>query len=121
MPYADSDFFLALLKESDWLSQKAEKILKQYKGQIWTSHWSLVEILLVSDEYFLDPEIIINSIRQIAEIKGDADIILAAAHLMKKRGMRTFDALHAVSCNSDKIISSDSIFDTFLERIRLEK
>ena len=122
MPYADSDFFLALIKESDWLSKKAEKILREYKNNIWTSQWTLVEILMISEEYNLDPEIIVNSINQIAKIEGGAERILAAAHLMKESSMTVFDALHAVSCRRDKIRSSDSIFDDIgLERIRLEE
>ncbi|MBI2583280.1 MAG: PIN domain-containing protein [Candidatus Aenigmarchaeota archaeon] len=121
MPYADSDFFLALIKEEDWLAERAEKILEQYKGRIWTSHWVIVEILMLAKKHNLDPENVIFRIRQLARIEGDFLILIAVAHLMKERGMRVFDALHALSCGHDSIISSDRIFDKIgLERIKLE-
>jgi hypothetical protein len=40
---------------------------------------------------------------------------------MKEKGMNVFDALHAVTCGDNMIISSDSIFDMVgLGRISLE-
>ena len=121
MPYADSDFFLAILKESDWLSRKAETILDEHKNNIWTSCWTLVEILMLAKEFGLDPEAVIISINKLVRIEGSVNTILSAAHLMKEKGMKTFDALHAVSCGHDKIISSDSVFDNIcIERIKLE-
>ncbi|MBI2674928.1 MAG: PIN domain-containing protein [Candidatus Aenigmarchaeota archaeon] len=124
MPYADSDFFLALMKEDDWLQEIAERLLKEYKGKIWTSNWAVVELLLIAKEFGLDPEVIVSSIGKIARIEGDYGELLTAAHLMKDKGMTTFDALHAISCTSkdDKIISSDSVYEKIgLERIRLER
>ena len=35
--FADTDFILALIKESDWLKTNAEKILEDNKGKIRTS------------------------------------------------------------------------------------
>jgi hypothetical protein len=35
--YADTDFFLALLKESDWLKGSAERLLQQYSRRICIS------------------------------------------------------------------------------------
>lgn len=122
MPYVDSDFFLALLKEGDWLSKKAEGILKKYKSNIWTSVWSVVEILMLTEEFGLDPENVVLSIKELSRIDGDVNSLLSAAHLMKEKKMKTFDALHATACKKDLIISSDSVFDKVgLERIRLEK
>jgi len=36
MIYADTDFFLALLKEADWLQRRAKRVYEKYKGQITT-------------------------------------------------------------------------------------
>jgi len=122
MPYADSDFFIALLKEGDWLGTKAESVFKRYKGRIWTSKWTMVEILMLSKEFSLDPENVVISIIQIADVEGGVEELMSAAHLIKEKGMKTFDALHAVSCKGDKMISSDSIFDKIgVERIKLEE
>lgn len=120
MPYADSDFFIALLKEEDWLGARAKEILGQYKGSIRTSHWAVVEMLMLAKKYNLDPENLVFRIRQIAAIEGDFAALLGVAHLMKERGMNVFDALHAISCGHDIIISSDKVFDELgLRRIRL--
>ncbi len=120
MPYADTDFFLALIKENDWLSERAEKILRTYKNEIWTSSWTLVELLMLSKEFGLNPENITISIKNLAKIEGDINGIISAAHLMKEKNMKTFDALHAMSCGKDRIISSDSVFDKIgMDRIHL--
>jgi predicted nucleic acid-binding protein len=122
MPYADSNFFLALIKKQDWLNESAEKLLDRYKGEIWTSEWALIEILMLTEKFGLDPENVVNSILQLAKFDGNTDLIRSVAHLMKDEKMRTFDALHAVSCKGDSIISSDPIFDKVgLKRIKLEK
>lgn len=122
MPYADSDFFIALLKEDDWLKKKAETILKEYKNKIWTSNYAIIEMLLLSKKFGLDPEKIVASIVQIARVNNDISHILSAAHLMKEKNMTTFDALHAVCSKNDIVISSDEIFEKIgLKRIKLEE
>jgi len=121
MPYADSNFFLALIKKQDWLNENAEKLLKHYKDKIWTSMWTIIEILMLVEKFDLDPESVVNSIKQLAKIDGDTDLLLSVAHLMKEEKMGVFDALHTVSCGNDLIISSDSVFDKIgLRRIKLE-
>src|SRR3989338_4321104 len=122
MPYADSDFFLAILKPNDWLKEKALSLYKLYKGDIWTSEWTVVELLLLSDKFKIDSEKLVIDVLHIAEISGNKETLLSTAHLMKEKGVNTFDALHAVSSKFDKIISSDSVFDTInAERIKLEE
>ena len=47
---------------------------------------------------------------------------IAACYLIKKYKMTPFDALHAVICGNDTIISSDKKYDLIgLKRIKLEK
>ncbi len=122
MPYADSDFFLAILKPNDWLKEKALALYKLYKGNIWTSEWTIVELLLLSDRFKIDPEKLVIDILHIAEISGNKETLLSTAHLMKENGVNTFDALHVVSSKSDKIISPDSVFDRIgQKRIKLEE
>ena len=48
MVYADTDFFLALMKESDWLQEAAKRILEEYSDEIWTSPVTLIELLLLA-------------------------------------------------------------------------
>lgn len=121
MPYADSDFFLALLKKDDWLKEKAIDIYRKHKGNIWTSEWAVVELLLIVNRFEIDPERLVADIFGLASISGASkEKLAAAAHLMKKYRMNTFDALHAVTCKGDSIISSDKVFDEIaIERINL--
>ena len=122
MTYADTDFFLALIKERDWLKARARKLLERYKGRLWTSAFAVVEMLLLSEGLRLDPERIIVDVSQIAEVRGfDVSILLLAAHFMKEYGLRTFDALHAAVGRGDEILSSDKVFERLgLKRIPLE-
>ena len=53
--YADTDFFLALIKKDDWLKKNAEKIYKKYKNELWTSTLTLKELLLLAYRDNKDP------------------------------------------------------------------
>lgn len=123
MPYADSNFFLALLKKDDWLKGKAEKLLNEHRGDIWTSQWTVVELLLIAERFGIDTERLVADIFEMASVKdANSEDMVAVAHLMKKYKVNVFDSLHAVFCRNDKIISSDAIFDSLgLERIKLER
>jgi len=119
MIYADTDFFLALLKPKDWLKDKAKAILDKYEGQITTSEVTFIELMLLAKRYGLDPVKITTSVMAICNI--DDEKLLKAAIYIRDYGVGVFDAFHAVHC-SGKIISSDSVFDKLgIERIRLEE
>ena len=123
MVYADTDFFLALLKEEDWLQESARKLLHEHKGKIWTSSATLIELLLVADEFNLGPERLVADVLKIAQLKASSpNEFIMAAHNMAKYNVTTFDALHAAFCGNDtEIISSDKVFDRLgLTRIPLE-
>ncbi len=123
MIYADTDFFVALLKPSDWLKKAAERILNEHPGQIWTSPTTLTELLLLAAEFKLDPERLLVDVLEIAGLRGgDANVFFVAAGFMKEQGVGVFDALHAAHCGDSVIISSDKMFDRLgLRRIRLEE
>jgi predicted nucleic acid-binding protein len=120
--YADTDFFLALIKEKDWLKSKVEKLLEQHKGRLWTSMVTIAEMMLLAEGFRLDPERIVVDVAQLAEVRGvDIRLLLLAAHFMKEYGLRTFDSLHAAFCQGDEILSSDKVFERVgLSRIPLE-
>ena len=122
MIYADTDFFLRLMKDSDWLKGRAKRLLNRYKGQIWTSPATLIELLLVAAEYKLDPERLLVDVLALSELSGDtANVFLTAAGYMKEKNVRVFDSLHASFCGTSRIISSDKIFDKLgMDRIKLE-
>lgn len=123
MTYADTDFFLALIKETDWLKGNAARLLVQYQNRLWTSLMTVVELLLLSESLRLDPERIVVDVAELAEIRGtDVRLLLLAAHYMKEHRLRTFDAFHAAFAQGDEILSSDKAFDRVgLKRVRLEE
>ena len=124
MTYADTDFFLALLKDSDWLQSGAKRLYSEHQGRLWTSPATLIELLLLAKEYGLDPERLLVDAVEIAELRGgDLNMFLTAAGLVSGKRVGVFDALHAASCGPDEdIISSDKVFDRLgMRRIPLEE
>ena len=119
--YADSDFILALVKPSDWLKERAEKILNENKGDIRTSLVSLIEIALVLEKFNLRVLEIFANLFDIIEIdESEQRIALTAASYIEENGLNVFDAFHAASCGNDTIISSDKVYDKIgLKRINL--
>ncbi len=122
MPFADADFLVALIKDDDWLKEKASTVYQKYKGTIWTSGFVIAEILLISKRLGLDVEIVVANIYRIVEVRGlDPGAALLAAHYIKENGANVFDAIHAAGAQHDLILSSDKIYDELgLDRLKLE-
>ena len=119
MIYADTDFFLALLKPNDWLKENAKKILNKYKGQITTSEVTFIELMLLAKRYNLDPIKITRSVMAICNI--DDTKYLKAALYIKEYNANVFDAFHAANCGGE-IISSDNVYERLgIKRIDLRK
>ena len=96
MIYADTDFFLALMKESDWLQTSAKRLLQVHKDKLWTSPVTLIELLLVSAEFSIDPERLMADALELTHIQGgEVKPILITAHYIKSKGVGVFDSLHA--------------------------
>ena len=45
--YADSDFFLALIKDSDWLNEKARVFYEKNKDNIWVTPFTVAELMII--------------------------------------------------------------------------
>lgn len=111
MPYADTDFFIAIANSDDRLNSWAIKVLEDYEGQIYTSILTLVELALVSVRKGIPVEGMIASVLSIAELKGASkSSALEAAHLIDHEKMGVFDSFHASLCGGE-IISSDHIYE----------
>jgi predicted nucleic acid-binding protein len=122
MVYADTDFFLAIMKKKDWLKSNARKLYKEHAKNLWTSVITLTELLLLCQRYSLDPEKVTISLFSICKIIGiEKQTALQAAYYMKHHKLNVFDAFHAAFSANDAIISSDKIFDSIgIKRIKLE-
>lgn len=116
MTYADTDFFLALLKPTDWLRENARRIMREEQGKIYTSEATYIELMLLARRYGLDPVRIAIDVMAICNEKNGE--YQAAAELITQN-VGVFDSFHAVHSNG-KIISSDKIYKKIgLEQIDL--
>jgi predicted nucleic acid-binding protein len=111
MPYADTDFFIAIANSDDRLNSWAIKVLEEYEGHIYTSILTLVELALLSVRKGIPVEGMIASVLSIADLKGASkSSALAAAHLIDHEKTGVFDSFHASLCGGE-IISSDHIYE----------
>jgi len=116
--YADTDFFIALLKPSGWLKEGARRVAAKYKGQMTTSEATFIELMLLAKKYDLDPVGITASVMALCAIEDTS--LLKAARYVKDHEIGVFDAFHAAHCGG-KIISSEPAYERLgIERIRLE-
>ena len=121
--FADTDFLLALIKDTDWLKKNAVKILKEHKGKIKTSVSVMIEMAFIYKRLKINTLPTFANIFEIVEVNEETySICMQAAVYMEKYNLNVFDAFHTSFCGNDKIISSDSAYDNIgIGRIRLEK
>lgn len=118
--YAETDFLLALIKDDDWLSERAEEVYRKNTDAIWTSEYALVELMVVAYREEKDALKTVSNAAELVEVKGDENDVLAAANYVENEGMTPFDAVHLVKSEDDPIASSDGSYDGFSERVKLE-
>lgn len=117
--YVDTDFLLALVKEDDWLAERAEAVHDERGDELWTSRLTLVELLLVAHAKEMDPERVVVDAWELVDVRGDAGAVLTAATYVKDHGFTPFDALHLVESGDDRIGSSDGAYEGYTERVDL--
>ncbi|PIN89036.1 pilus assembly protein [Candidatus Pacearchaeota archaeon CG10_big_fil_rev_8_21_14_0_10_34_76] len=112
--YADTDFFLALMKDSDWLKDKAKKIYGENKENIFVSPFTIVEIMIVCKREDVPVKETLIQISRIAKLDTLTwDIFYKSCDFMEK-GATIFDSLLMAFCSEDdQIISSDKIYEKF--------
>ena len=121
MIYADTDFFIALVKDNDWLGKRAAAIADEHAGELYTSRMTMLELLMISDRFDFDRMEALSYALEIAPIHEDETVLFQAADYMDQLGFTAFDAYHVAYAGSDPIISSDKQFDEVTDhRLRLE-
>jgi len=123
MIYADVDFILALVKKEDWLKKKAEKIYDKYKGEIFISSITLIELMLIAKKIDYDASKLLAFALNIGElIEEDPNDYFLACEYQKEYGLGVFDSLHIVK-SKEGIISSDKKFKNipFLDVVSLNE
>lgn len=122
MIYADTDFFIALVKDDDWLQDRAATIAVENDGQIYTSRATLLELLMISERFEFDRMEALSYALEIAEIPEDETVLFQAADYMEQHGLTAFDAYHVAYAEEDPIISSDKSFDAVTDdRLPIEE
>lgn len=118
--YAEIDFLLALIKDEDWLGDAAETVYDEYRESLWTSQFTLIELLLVAYREGLDTERVIANASDLIDVRGDVDTVVAAASHVEEHGFTPFDALHLVESDGDTVVSSDETYEEFAPRLDLK-
>jgi len=118
--YAETDFLLALIKDEDWLGDAAEAVYRDHRDELWTSRFTLIELLLVAYREDRDTERVVANAANLVEVDGDVDTVVAAATYVEDHGFTPFDALHLVESDGDTIVSSDRAYEDFAPRLDLK-
>ncbi|MDE1874249.1 MAG: PIN domain-containing protein [Candidatus Micrarchaeota archaeon] len=120
LPYADTDFFLALADRNDRLNHAAQLAYETYKGDIYTSLAVAVELVLVGKRRGAKAQNLMNDLTAMALVDGvDRLQLLQAAKYIDELNVGIFDAFHAALCRSE-IMSSDHVYDRLgIRRIAL--
>jgi predicted nucleic acid-binding protein len=117
--YVDTDFILALLKEDDWLSEKAGKVYRESED-LWTSEYTLLEIMMVA---YREDRNVLSSVAEtieLVEVRGNEKEVESAAVYVEEEEMTPFDALHLVKSGSDTIVSSDKDYEKYSDTVDLK-
>ncbi|WP_135853713.1 PIN domain-containing protein [Halorussus salinus] len=117
--YADTDFWVALLKDDDWLTERAEKLYDEYGDDLEVSMTTFVELFLIEEQFPFDRERAAISILEMTDADIDEEAVFQASEYIDE-GLNVFDAFHAALAG-EEILSSDKAFDgVAIDRVQLE-
>ncbi|MFB6158127.1 MAG: type II toxin-antitoxin system VapC family toxin [Candidatus Nanohalobium sp.] len=119
MVYVDTDFFVALTKEEDWLQKNALELYEEHRGSIQTSLPTFIELCFLAQDYDWELEKVVTNILEIAKIDFDEKVVYQAVEYIDQ-GLNVLDSFQLAKSEGE-IISSDKEFDeTGVNRIKLE-
>jgi len=112
--YADTDFFLALMKNSDWLKDKAKQVYEKNKENLFVSPFTIAEIMIICKREEIPIKETLLQISRIAKLDSISwDVFFKACDFIEE-GATIFDSLlMAHVSQGDQIISSDNIYEKF--------
>ncbi|MDG5820945.1 PIN domain-containing protein [Natronococcus sp. A-GB7] len=110
--YVETDFLLALAKDSDWLQQSAEEALDEY--DVETSAFSYLELLLARERYEFDYVPLVANLLELVPVRDEEErqIVLKAVNYYDE-GMTPFDAFHAATAETRtlNVLSSEKDYE----------
>ncbi|QKY20498.1 PIN domain-containing protein [Halolamina sp. CBA1230] len=120
--YVETDFLLALAKDSDWLKDRAENLLEEH--DVVTSSYAYLEVLLIRERHEFDYITLFSNMLDIVPVETEEEkqIVLKAVNYFEE-GMTAFDSFHAATAETrgHPILGSDNAYeDVDAERLPLE-
>jgi len=120
--YVETDFLLALAKDSDWLRGSAEEALDEY--EVETAPVSYLELLLARERYEFDYVTLVANLLELVPVQDQEEkqIVLKAVNYYDE-GMTPFDAFHAATTETRgmAVLSSEKDYaDIEVARVPLE-
>jgi len=120
--YVETDFLLALAKDTDWLQSSAEDALAAY--DVETSPFSYLELLLARERYEFDYVPLVANLLELVPVRDEEEkqVVLKAVNYYEE-GMTPFDAFHAATAETrgmDVLSSEKDYEDIEVERVPLE-
>jgi uncharacterized protein with PIN domain len=117
--YVETDFLLALIKDEDWLGAAAETVYRDHQDELWTSQFTLIELMLVAYREDRNAERVVTNAADLVEVRGDVESVVAAATYVEDHDFTPFDAIHLVESGQDPVVSSDETYEGFTPRLDL--
>ncbi|MFH5799007.1 PIN domain-containing protein [Haladaptatus sp. CMAA 1911] len=120
--YVETDFLLALAKDSDWLQGSAEGALAEY--EVETSAFSYLELILARERYEFDYVPLVANLLELVPVRDEEEkqVVLKAVNYYDE-GMTPFDAFHAATTETrgmDVLSSERDYEDIDVSRVPLE-
>lgn len=115
--YVETDVLLALIKDEDGLGEPAEAVYREYSENLWTSPFTLIELLLVAYREARNAERVVTNAVALTPVRDATETIVAAATYVEERGLTPFDALHLVESDGETIVSSDAAYESSTSRL----
>lgn len=120
--YVETDFLLALVKDSDWLQGSAEEAFDEY--EVETSLFSYLELLLARERYEFDYVPLVANLLELVPVQDEEEkqVVLKAVNYYDE-GMTSFDAFHAATTETRgmNVLSSEKDYeDIEVARVPLE-
>ncbi len=120
--FVETDFLIALVKDDDWLQNRAEEVLNE--RDVVTSPFAYLELLIVLDRHQFDYVRLFANLLELIPVgsENEQQIVLKAVAYFED-GMTPFDSFHAATTETRRlpILSSDKAYeDVDAKRLPLE-
>ena len=110
--YVETDFLLALAKDTDWLQESAEAALDEY--EVEASAFSYLELILARERYEFDYVPLVANLLELVPVRDEEEkqVVLKAVNYYEE-GTTPFDAFHAATAEARgmDVLSSENDYD----------